>query len=75
MTRYRNISGNSGVVAYEIHPRSVIVQFQDGEKYEYTVGSAGTEAVRMIKQLAVAGQGLSGYIAQHVRDAYARKFR
>ncbi|WP_414654460.1 hypothetical protein [Ideonella sp.] len=72
--RYRNLSGESGVVAYESHAHSIVVQFQDGTKYEYTERSAGAEAVELMKQLASLGQGLSTFISRHVRDNYERKF-
>lgn len=75
MQRYRNVSGDSGVVAFELRPRSIIVQFRDGSKYEYTVSSAGPDAIAEMKRLAVQGHGLSGFVSQRVRDAYARKFR
>ena len=74
MKRYANHSGDSGVVAYELRPRSIVVQFQDGMKYEYTADSAGAPAVAAMKQLAEAGRGLSAFISQHVRNGYARKF-
>ena len=73
MKRYRNLNGESGVVAYENHPHSIIVQFQDGKKYEYTERSAGVDMVRAMKQLAALGQGLSTFISRYVRDRYARK--
>ena len=70
MRPYRNLSGDSGVVAYEIEPRAIRVRFAGGAVYRYTHASAGREQVETMKQLAQAGQGLSGYIAQHVRDRY-----
>ena len=75
MVPYLNLSGNSGVVAYELHSSSIVVEFQDGWKYEYTFRSAGTAAVGKMEELAGTGRGLSTFISQHVRKAYARKFR
>jgi hypothetical protein len=75
MKPYGNLSQNSGVIAYEIKPGSIVVQFEDGLKYEYTEVSAGAFAVAEMKRLAKAGQGLSTFISQHVRQGYARKFR
>lgn len=75
MQPYLNQSGNSGVVAYEVRSSAIVVQFQDGWKYEYTAQSAGHNSIAKMKQLAAAGQGLSTYISQHVHDNYARKFR
>jgi len=73
--RYGNLSGDSGVVAYELPPHSVIIEFRDGWKYEYTERSAGVQAVRDMKRLAGLGRGLSTFVSRHVRDAYSRKFR
>ena len=74
MKRYANISGNSGVIAYELHPDSIIVRFQDDTTYEYTSQSAGAIRLASMKRLAIAGRGLSTFISQHVRTGYARKF-
>lgn len=74
MKRYQNLSGNSGVVAYELRPDAVIIQFQDGWKYEYTKQSAGAAAVATMKRLAAAGRGLSTFVSQETRHNYARKF-
>ena len=75
MQRYENVSGHSGVVAFELQPNAIIVQFQDGWKYRYTTVSTGPSAIREMKQYAQAGWGLSTYISQHVKNAYAEKFR
>ena len=75
MERYRNLSGNSGVFAYELSAGRIVVQFNDGWKYEYTNRSAGSETVSTMHRLARAGRGLSGFISAHVREGYSRKFR
>jgi hypothetical protein len=72
MKRYRNLSGNSGVAAYDIRPAAIVVQFQGGEKYEYTEDSAGAVVVTAMQQLARSGRGLSTFIARH-RPGYARR--
>ena len=41
MERYKNLSGDSGVVAYQIKPDSIDVKFEDGWIYLYTYKSAG----------------------------------
>jgi hypothetical protein len=73
--RYKNLSNDSGVFAYELRTGSIIVQFQDGWKYEYTVASAGANAIGTMARLAIAGRGLSTFISTSVRDGFARKFR
>lgn len=75
MQRYANLSGNSGVVAYETGPDWIEVRFQDGWVYRYTHASAGAADVEAMKKLAVAGRGLSAYIARHARMAYASRRR
>ncbi len=73
MERYRNKTGNSGVVAYEIGRDRIKVQFVDGNVYTYTYRSAGRDNVERMKSLARAGQGLSGFVSTHVRDRFATK--
>lgn len=71
MRRYRNLSGDSGVVAYEIGQDWIKVKFVDGGIYLYTYDSAGAIRVEAMKGLAIAGRGLSTYISRHVGKAYA----
>lgn len=71
MKRYRNLSGNSGVVAYQLGPDSIDVKFQDGRIYLYTYASAGSVHVETMKRLAADGRGLCTYISRNVREAYA----
>ncbi|HZY19083.1 MAG TPA: hypothetical protein VFE82_11420 [Ramlibacter sp.] len=64
MTPYRNLSGHSGVVAYEVRPGAIAVRFRGGHTYLYTQASAGEEAVAQMQRLARAGRGLSTFIAR-----------
>jgi len=73
MPRYRNLDGHSGVLRYETTPDSITLTFVGGDRYEYTHVEPGREAVDRMKALAAAGRGLSTYVAQHVRERYARK--
>lgn len=73
MTRYANLSGNSGVTAYEIRPEEIVVEFRGGERYSYDYVSTGEWAVEQMKRLAAAGQGLATFISRTVRDSYADK--
>ncbi len=70
MKLYQNKSGNSGVVAYETGKTFIRIQFVEGARYTYTYKSAGKKHVEQMKLLAAEGKGLSGYISQHVKDAY-----
>jgi hypothetical protein len=71
MERYKNISGDSGVVAYEIFDQSIKIQFKDGGIYVYSYAIPGRHAVEAMKKLAVIGAGLATYINRNVRKAYA----
>jgi len=73
--RYRNLGGDSGIVAYEIGPDFIRVQFSDGAGYLYTYASAGSHNIEHMKQLARRGQGLNSFINTTVRKAYAGKER
>ncbi len=73
MEQYKNLAGNSGVVAFEIGSDSIQVQFSSGSIYEYTDSSAGTKNIDEMKRLAQCGKGLSTFISRHVRDKYAQK--
>lgn len=75
MQHYRNVGGESGVVAYESGPDFLRVLFSDGSVYLYTYDATGRENVERMKQLASSGGGLNSYINRVVRKAYARKER
>jgi hypothetical protein len=72
---YRNLSGKSGVAAFEITPDSIAVQFRTGTVYWYTERSVGAFHLNELKRLAIRGEGLSTYISKHpdVSGGYARK--
>lgn len=73
MEPYGNRSGNSSVVAYEIADDSITVQFRGGSTYIYNYASTGAAHVDQMKELAISGMGLAGYINRYVRKAYAAK--
>jgi hypothetical protein len=75
MQRYKNRSGESGVVAYDIDAGQITVEFRNGERYLYTEDSAGAANIARMQALAQAGHGLSSFISQHVHDRYARKIK
>ena len=75
MERYKNLSGSSGVLAYEIVAGALTVQFVDGWKYLYSNRSAGAANVAQMCKLAAAGRGLCTFISQSVRKGYERKWR
>lgn len=73
MIRYKNLGGNSGVVAYEYGDDYIRVGFKDGSIYLYTYESAGSSNIEEMKRLAENGQGLSSFINKNVYKKYARK--
>lgn len=74
MTPYRNLSGNSGVVAYSVEETSITVLFRNGSHYRYDHGRPGAAQVEQMKRLAESGAGLSTYISQHVGKNFAAKW-
>ena len=75
MERYGNLSGDSGVTAYELRADGIVVEFSNGSAYLYTDASAGKQRIAEMKRRAHAGRGLSTYISQVVRDGYARQLK
>lgn len=53
MQPYRNLAGDSGVVAYETGADFIRVRFIGGDTYLYTYRSAGARNVEQMKLLAV----------------------
>ena len=74
MKRYKNISGNSGVTAYEVNEDNISIQFNDAV-YLYTYASAGKKTIEKMKKLAAAGKGLSTYISQTVKEKFETKLK
>ena len=73
MTTYKNLSGESGVVAYEITSEGIRVQFIGGDVYYYSNDKPGQEHVDNMKELAEKGLGLATYISQNVRKNFDHK--
>ena len=75
METYRNLGGDSGVVAYETGSDFIRVQFHDGSIYLYTYRSAGVYNIERMKGLAEYGEGLNTFINKYVRKRYERRER
>jgi hypothetical protein len=73
--RYKNLSGDSGVVAYEIGKGSITVLFNNGWHYLYTSKSAGAANIKQMQRLATAGHGLSTFISQVTHNRFERKWQ
>ena len=75
MERYKNLSGDSGVVAYEIGSDFIRVQFSDGAVYLYNYTSAGLHNIDHMKQLARNGQGPPSSTQLSVRHMLAKSVK
>jgi hypothetical protein len=73
MEHYKNLGGNSGVIAYEISADSIKVQFNTGSIYLYTYQSARKNNIEYMKQLAANGIGLNSFISRVAKKLYASK--
>ena len=75
MKPYGNLSGNSGVAAYEDGPDFIRVEFSSGRIYRYTYESAGEDNIEYMKQLAESGHDLNSFINTDVKYLYAVRER
>lgn len=73
MTKYQNLSQESGIDKYEILEDGIRVQWVDGDIYYYSTSSTGAEHIAEMKRLAIKGRGLATYISQNVRQNYEYK--
>jgi hypothetical protein len=73
MRPYEDVSGRSGVRAFEIGDDFIKVKFTDGHVYTYDYSSPGQTHVENMKRLAQSGRGLSTYISQNVRGNFSEK--
>ena len=75
MLRYKNLSGDSKVVRYQIAKDSMTIRFADCSVYIYTNQSTDPGTISKMKTLALAGKGLGTFISANVKDRFARKIR
>ena len=75
MEKYLNLSGDSGVLEYEVGPEFIVLRFKrNSTRYLYDHFSAGKNRILDMIRLARSGQGLATYVARHVKGMYARKY-
>ena len=73
MISYKNLSGNSGVVAYESGADYIKLRFRRSSKiYVYDALAPGLTHVKQMKKLAAAGRGLTTYVSQNIKRNYSR---
>lgn len=73
MEQYKDLSGHSGIEAYEIGADFIRVKFINNSIYLYTNTSSGAANISWMKKLAQRGYGLSTFISQHIKGNYAQK--
>ena len=73
--RYKNLSGDSKVVSFQLAKDAVTIRYADCSVYIYTNQSADPANISKMKTLAVAGKGLGTFIKTHLKDRYSRKVR
>jgi len=76
MRPYGGQTKTHGVVAYDVAPDSIDVEFTSGWIYHFTYQRPGVQRVEHMKQLAESGHGLSTFINKHVRNRFeSRRLR
>lgn len=66
MQPYRNLSGKSGVAAFEIGDDFVKVLFRDNPRiYLYSTPPIAAAKIEQMKGLALVGRGLATFISQN----------
>ena len=75
MHLYHSSNHDTGVIAYQNGADHIAVQFKDGTMYLYTNISAGPANIIQMQKLAEAGEGLTTYINQHVKERYEAKIK
>lgn len=71
MIPYRDVDGDSGVLAYEPGADYIKVQFKGTAKiYRYSYQKAGRANVETMKELAKNGNGLNSFINKNVKYLY-----
>ena len=70
---YKNLTGRSSVVDFEMGPDWIKVIFSSGWAYTYTNSSAGKNNVTWMKRHAKRGEELCRYIHKYVKYRYENK--
>ena len=74
MTKYKNLSGNSDVISYEIGDGYIWVRFiSSPESYLYTDKSVGKINIKRLHECAIKGRGLCTYIDKYCHSLFEKK--
>lgn len=74
MTIYKNLSGKSGVEAYEYTANSFTVKFRDGMHYLYSVSQNPLSEIQKMQQYGDAGIGLGTMLATMPHHPHDKKW-
>lgn len=72
---YKNLSGISGIKAYELGDDYIIITFNKESIYLYDYEKPGKAHVEQMKKLAEKGLGLNTYISQNVHNDFKKRLR
>jgi hypothetical protein len=75
MRQYGTHAKSHGVIAYEVGPDSIDVEFTSGWVYHFSYANPGQLRVDRMKELAESGKGLSTFISKHVKNRFESRRR
>jgi len=75
MALYKDVTGTSGITAFESKNDSITIEYKNGSVYQYSDQTAGAANVGFMKSLAAAGHGLNSFINMHLTKAQAVRVR
>jgi hypothetical protein len=75
MQQYGTHAKAHGVLAYELNPDSIDVEFTSGWIYHFSYSNPGQLRVDRMKELAESGKGLSTFISKHVKNRFESRRR
>lgn len=70
MEPYRGRTRRGGVIAFDILPDAIDVEFDSGWVYRFSYIKPGAARVEHMKALARDGRGLSTFINKYVRNRF-----
>jgi hypothetical protein len=73
MTPYKNLGGRSNIAGYDLTPCGIEVYFRDRYVYVFAEAIVGTDKIAKMRELALKGRGLNGFIFRNVRTSYIMK--
>jgi hypothetical protein len=75
MAHYNDVSGTSGITAFQSNNDSITIEYKGGSAYLYSDQVAGSANVGHMKTLAASGQGLNSFINKHLTKSQAIRVR